>query len=29
MGLGALIGIVLPEATNALQSITYGTTNIH
>jgi ACR3 family arsenite transporter len=28
MGLGALIGIVLPEAPNALQSISYGTTNI-
>ena len=28
MGLGALLGIVLPEAPSALQSISYGTTNI-
>jgi len=28
MGLGAVIGILLPQAPNALQSISYGTTNI-
>jgi ACR3 family arsenite transporter len=28
MGIGAVIGILLPQAPNALQSISYGTTNI-